>query len=70
MINEYPLDVKILKVDDLYNYDIINEELKKFKFYLIHNNNKINNNNEMEIDKNENEIKLIYFAKKEGIIMY
>ena len=66
MINEYPLDVKILKVDDLYNYDIINEELKKFKFYLIHNNNKINNNNEMEIDKNENEIKLIYFAKKEG----
>jgi len=70
MINEYPLDVKILKVDDLYNYDIINEELKKFKFYLIHNNNKINNNNEMEIDKNENEIKLIYFAKKKVIIMY
>ena len=40
MINEYALNIKTLKVDDLYDYDIINEEFQKFKLYIIHNEKK------------------------------
>ena len=66
IINKFPLNITTLKIDDV--YDIINEELKKFKSYLLHKKNKIINNNKMEIedDKNENKIYLIYFTKKAG----
>ena len=40
MINEHSLNIKTLKIDDLYDYDIINEEFQKFKFYVINNEKK------------------------------
>jgi len=42
MINEHSLNIKTLKLDDLYgyDYDIINEEFQKFKLYVIDNEKK------------------------------
>ena len=57
VINEHPINIKTLKVDDLYNYDIINEELQKFKFYIIHNEKK--KKEEEEKKKREEEEKKI-----------
>ena len=76
MVNTFPLTFTNLEIDEL--NEVISDELKKFKFHLINNNEKnklidINNYNEIineiemeEKEQTKNKINLIYFAKKKG----
>ena len=55
MINEHSLNIKTLKIDDLYDYDIINEEFQKFKFYVINNEKKKKEEEEKKKKEEEEE---------------
>ena len=77
IINKFPLDMNKLEIDDI--SEVIHEQLKKFKFYIINKNsenkndniiniNKIKENkfNEIKNDEFKNKINLIYYAKDVG----